>query len=107
MKITAVHLNLFNSIELKVGRFSSSDPDQGPNKSSKSGQVQTEKEKLVELANRNGVWLDVNKIYDQQAENLSKQVASNIVPTDTFVYDSSGISRNELGEKGLQLNVYL
>ena len=107
MKITAVHLNLFNSIELKVGRFSNNNPDQGPNKPSEAGQVRTEKEKLIELAKQGGVWVDINKIYDRQTNNQPNLAGSKQSSTNTFVYDSSGNSRKELEEKGSQLNIYM
>lgn len=107
MKITAVHLNLFNSIELKVGRFSNNDSDQGLNKSSESQQLRAEKEKLIDLAKKDGVWVDINKIYDQQTKNQPKPADSKLTSTNTFIYDSSGSSRNELEEKGSQLNIYL
>jgi len=107
MKITAVHLNLFNSIELKVGRFSSNDLDRGRQDPAGAQQIRAEKEQLIDLAAQGGVWVDINRAYDRQTEGLQKPAPAQKALASSFVYDASGVMRNKAAEKGGQINIFM
>ena len=101
MKITAPHINLFNTVDFKVARATDDDVVADKQPTVKESNPAHEEKKVINLEPRNGIWVDDgnNKRGPSLGDDRASQGFSGYLS-----YNSMGKGENSPGEKGRYVN---